>query len=106
MKNSKKLHIKVGDKVKVIAGNQKGLIGVVTTVLPKKDVITIDGIIPRIRYTKNPQGGESKKLELQIPINVSNVMLWDTDSNSASRIGYKMVEKVKKRYLKKSGNLV
>jgi large subunit ribosomal protein L24 len=106
MKLSKKIHVKVGDKVKIIAGNQKGLVGVITSVLPKKAAVTIDGIEPRIRYAKNPQGGESRKMELQVPINISNVMLWDTETNVSSRIGYKIVETKKQRYFKKSGNLV
>jgi len=33
-------------------------------------------------------------------------MLWDTDANNASRIGYKILENKKQRYFKKSGNLV
>jgi len=106
MKLNKKLHVKVGDKVKVIAGNQKGLIGVITSVLPKKSAVTIDGIEPRVKFAKNPQGGEARKMELQIPINISNVMLWDTQENTASRIGYKTTEDKKQRYFKKSGNLV
>lgn len=101
-----KLHVKVGDKVKVIAGNEKGLVGIITSVLPKKKSVTIDGIEPRIRYAKNSQGGESRKMELQVSINLSNVMLWDTDANNASRIGYKTLENKKRRYFKKSGNLV
>ena len=102
----KNVHVKVGDKVKVIAGNEKGLIGIITSVLHKNELVTIDSIEPRIRYAKNPQGGESRKIELQIPINISNVMLWDTQANNASRIGYKTIESKKQRYFKKSGNLV
>jgi len=102
----KNVHVKVGDKVKVIAGNEKGLIGIITSVLHKNGSVTIDSIEPRIRYAKNPQGGESRKIELQIPINISNVMLWDTQANNASRIGYKTIESKKQRYFKKSGNLV
>ena len=39
MKLIKNLHVKVGDKVKVISGNQKGLIGVITTVSVKKSTV-------------------------------------------------------------------
>ena len=106
MKLIKNLHVKVGDKVKVISGNQKGLIGVITTVSVKKSTVTIDRIEPRIHYVKNPQGKESRKMELQVQINISNVMLWDTTANISSRVGYKTIENKKQRYFKKSGNLV
>ena len=106
MKKNKFSHIKIGDKVKIISGNQKGIIGTINTVLTKKSIVYIDGISPRLKIMKNSQDGETKQLDLQIPIHLSNVMLWDNQQNIASRIGYKMVENKKKRYFKKSGNLV
>ena len=104
MKN--KLHIKVGDKVKVISGAQKGYIGIIKTILSKKSIVFIEGILPRIKYAKNRQGGDAQMTEIQMNIHISNVMLWDNQSNAASRIGYKFVDNIKKRYFKKSGNLV
>jgi len=106
MKKQMKNHLKIGDKVKVITGNNKGFIGKVGSVNSKDSTITVEGIIPRIKYIKDRQSGETKKLELQIAIHSSNVMIWDNVSNSASRIGYKIVEGKKVRYFKKSGNLV
>ena len=106
MKKQIKNHLKIGDKIKVLTGNNKGFIGKVGSVNSKDSTITIEGIIPRIKYIKDRQSGETKKLELQIAIHSSNVMLWDNVSNSASRIGYKLVEGKKVRYFKKSGNLV
>jgi large subunit ribosomal protein L24 len=106
MNKKLKSHIKIGDKIKIIAGNQKGSIGIITQVISQKSLAIIDTVLPRIRYKKNPQGGEAKKLEIQVPIHISNLMLWDNSNNQASRIGYKMVDNVKKRYFKKSGNIV
>ena len=106
MKKQIRNHLKIGDKVKVLTGNNKGFIGKVGSVNSKDSTITIEGIIPRIKYIKDRQSGDSKKLELQLAIHWSNVMLWDNASNKASRIGYKVVEGKKVRYFKKSGNLV
>jgi large subunit ribosomal protein L24 len=106
MNKKLKSHIRIGDKIKIIAGNQKGSIGIITKVISTKSLAIIDTIVPRIRYKKNPQGGEAKKIEIQVPIHISNLMLWDNNSNQASRIGYKKVENIKKRYFKKSGNIV
>lgn len=106
MKTKNKIHVKIGDKVKVIAGNQKGFIGVITALVTKKALVVVDGITPRITFKKSPQGGEAKKLEIQVPIHSSNVMLWDKDANAGSKVGFKMVNEKKVRYFKKSGNLV
>ena len=106
MKKQIKNHLKIGDKVKIITGNNKGFIGKIGSINSKDSTVTIEGIIPRIKYLKDRQSGETKKLELQLAIHSSNVMLCDVTSNVASRIGYKVVEGKKVRYFKKSGNLV
>jgi large subunit ribosomal protein L24 len=106
MTKNKKSQIKIGDKIKVIAGNNKGFIGDITSLSHKNSTVFIEGITPRIKYVKDRQGGESQKTELQLAIHSSNVMLWDAASNTASRMGYKLVEGKKVRYFKKSGNLV
>ena len=106
MTNKVKNHIKIGDKIKVLAGNNKGFIGKISSLDTKNSTVTIEGIIPRIKYVKDKQNGETKKLELQLSIHLSNVMLWDNLANKANRIGYKIVDGKKVRYFKKSGNLV
>lgn len=100
------MHIKIGDKIKVIAGNQKGLIGNISSIDKSNLLVNIDSINPRIKQVKNKEGGESKKMEIQIGIHLSNIMLWDNLTNKASRIGYKIVNGEKKRYFKKSGNII
>ena len=101
-----KTHIKTGDQVKIIAGNQKGLIGKIVSIDFKSLTVILDNVTPRIKYRKDTQNGNSKKLEIQLPIHISNVMVWDKEKNQVSRIGYKTIEGKKKRYFKKSGNLV
>lgn len=101
-----KTHVKIGDKIKVISGDQKGFIGNIVSLNRKKERAIIDGILPRIKYVKNRNDENSTKTEIPISIHISNLMIWDEKSNSSSRIGYKMVDNTKKRYFKKSGNLV
>ena len=105
IKQAKK-HIKIGDRVKIITGIHKDLIGNILTINIKKSTVFIDNILPRIKYAKNPQGGEATKSELQVPVHISNVMLWDKESNTSSKIGYKVINNEKKRYFKKSGNIL
>jgi len=99
-------HIKIGDQVNVITGDHKGEIGTINSISFKKSVLFIAEILPRIKYIKNPQGGDSKKVELQVPIHISNVMLWDIENKTPSKIGYKIIENKKYRYFKKSGKVL
>lgn len=106
MNKKHKFHVKIGDKIKIISGNQKGLVGTIKLLITKKSVAIIDGILPRIKYKKDNSNSEAKKVEIQLPIHTSNLMLWDDKNNKASRIGYKLIENIKKRYFKKSGNIL
>lgn len=98
--------IKVGDKIKIIAGSQKGLLGAISSIDHKNSVVVIDNVLPRIRSIKNKQGGEAERKTLPIPIHISNVMLWDKESNLCSKVGYKIIDQEKRRVFKKSGNFV
>jgi large subunit ribosomal protein L24 len=106
MKKQMNSHVKIGDKVKVITGSQKGFIGTINGIVTKKSLVVIEGILPRIKYAKNRQGGDPVKQEIPLSIHISNVMLWDKEANSASKSGSKIVESKKVRYFKKSGNVV
>jgi len=61
MKTKRNCHIKIGDKVKVITGANKGTIGTINSIIFKKSIVFIEEIVPRIKYIKNTQGEESKK---------------------------------------------
>ena len=76
--NTIKTQLKIGDKVKVITGNQKGLIGNIKSIFSKKSLVVVEGVAPRIKYVKNQQGGDSKQIELPVSIHISNVRAWDT----------------------------
>lgn len=106
MKKKINCHIKVGDKVKVITGTNKGTIGTINSIIFKKSIVFIEEILPRIKYIKNTQGEESKKIEIKTPIHISNVMVWDVETNSVSKVGYKIIENKKYRYFKKSGKII
>lgn len=106
MNKKRHTHVKVGDRVKVITGAQKGLLGNISSINKTKEIVTIDTVTPRQKSLKNRESKESTKIELQIPINVSNVMLWDKEANACDKIGYMFVDSKKVRYFKKSGNIL
>ena len=74
--------------------------------MSKKSVLFIKEVQPRVKSIKSTAGNEAKKVEKPIPIHLSNVMLWDLETKSASKIGYKIIENKKYRYFKKSGKLI
>ena len=106
MKKNLNCHVKVGDKVKVITGTNKGTVGTINSIFFKKSILFIEEILPRIKYIKSTQGEEAKKIEIKTPIHISNVMLCDIETNLASKIGYKIIENKKYRYFKKSGKIL
>ena len=88
-KNSqKKFHIKKGDTVEVISGNDRGKRGKVLRLFPEKDRVLIEGINMRTKHQKptqeNPQGGRMKQ---EMPIHISNVLPVDSVSDQATRVG-------------------
>jgi large subunit ribosomal protein L24 len=98
-----KLHIKVGDTVKVISGESKGQEGKVLTVDRKKMRAIVEGVNLVKKHTKpsasDPQGGIVDK---EASIHVSNLM--NVIKGQASRIGRKIDTKGNSvRYSKKSG---
>lgn len=102
-----KLHVKKGDTVMVIAGDDKGQIGKVLKVYPEKNKAIVEGRNINKKHTKpnakNTQGGI---VEQEAPIDLSNLMVMD--GKTPTRIGRKKDEKSGKlvRYSKKSGEVI
>ena len=100
-----KLHIKKGDTVKVLAGEDKGKTGKVTKVFVEKKRAIVEGVnmVSKSQKpnAKNPQGGIVK---IEDPIHISNLNVVDPKTGEATRIGRKLNENGKRvRYAKKSG---
>lgn len=103
-----KLHIKKGDTVKVLAGNDNGKTGKVLAVNVEKLRAIVEGVNLVSKHSKpnakNPQGGIIKK---EASIHISNLMVLD-NNGVATRTGRKLDEKTNKlvRYSKKSGEVI
>jgi large subunit ribosomal protein L24 len=101
----KKLHIKKGDSVTIIAGEAKGQKGRVLEVDREKSRALVEGVNMVSKHTKPnakaPQGGILKK---EAPVHISNLMVIDPTSGKPTRTGRRLNEKNKLvRYSKKSG---
>lgn len=103
-----KLHIKSGDTVLVLSGDEKGKKGKILSVDQTKRRAIVEGlnmVTKHIKPTANtPQGGIEKK---EAPIHISNLQLVDPKSGDATRIGRKRNDDGKLvRYSKKTGEVI
>ncbi|GGJ93052.1 50S ribosomal protein L24 [Lentibacillus kapialis] len=101
------MHVKKGDKVKVISGKDRGKEGTILEAYPKKERVMVEGINMIKKHAKpsqdNPQGGI---LNQEAAIHVSNVMAIDPKSGEPTRVGYEVRDGKKVRIAKKSGEAI
>jgi large subunit ribosomal protein L24 len=102
---SVKLHIKKGDTVKVIAGDNKGAVGTVSFINVEKKTAIVEGVNKVKRHTKPsakyPQGGI---IEKEAPIHISNLML--VVKGQPTRIGRRVEDGKIVRYAKKTKEVI
>ena len=80
------MKIKRGDRVLVIAGNDKGRTGEVKVVLAGRDRVLVEGINVRTKHLKpNQQRPQGDRVQREAPIHVSNVMLVDPQTGKGTR---------------------
>ncbi len=100
--------IRKGDDVIVTTGKDKGRRGLVVKVLPNDKVI-VQGVNMVKKHQKpNPQLGIAGGIiEKEMPIHVSNVMLYNPATGRGDRVGIKVLEDNRKvRYFKSNGEVV
>ena len=100
--------IKKGDDVIVIAGKDKGKRGSVLSVLSDGRLVVADVNMAK-RHTKpNPNRGvPGGIIEKEMPIDPSNIMLFNPQTEKADRVGFRMLEDGRKvRYYKSTDEVV
>ena len=97
------MNLKVGDKVIVIAGSNKGKEGTIKKVLRSENKVIVEGV-NLVKKHKKGNGQETGGiLEVEAPINASNVMIIDPKTKKPTRIGHSIENDKKVRISKKSG---
>jgi large subunit ribosomal protein L24 len=104
------MHIRKDDQVEVIAGDDRGTakdrkIAKVLRVIPARNKIVVEGVNRVYKHMrpsqKNPQGG---RLSKEMPIDVSNVLLFCSKCNRGVRVGHRFTDDgQKQRYCKTCG---
>jgi large subunit ribosomal protein L24 len=83
----RKIHVKRGDMVRVIAGEDRGRTGKVLRVLPAKGRVIVEGVNIVKKHRRATRNVEAGIVEQPAPIDSSNVMLICPSCNQAGRFG-------------------
>lgn len=100
------MHIRKGDTVEIVAGDDTGTRGTVLSVDRKKGKVVVEGVnrvYKHVRrgHPKSPQGG---RLHTELAIDASNVMLICPQTNKPTRVGVRFAaDGTKELYAKRSG---
>lgn len=98
------MKLKTGDKVVVIAGKDKGKEGTITKVLRNENKVVVEGINVAKKHVK-PNGQTAGSIvDIELPINASNVMIIDPKTKKPSRIGHTTDKNGKKIRIAKKSN--
>ena len=100
--------IRKGDEVVVIAGKDKGKRGNIMRVMPNGRVVVSDVNMVK-RHTKpNPgRGVPGGIIEKEMPVDASNVMLYNPQTSKGDRVGFRTLEDGRKvRYFKSTSEVV
>jgi large subunit ribosomal protein L24 len=101
--------IRKGDEVVILTGKDKGKRGLVTKAFPEDDKVIVENVnIVKKHQKPNPNmnvpGGI---IEKEMPIDVSNVALYNTTTGKADRVGFKVLDDGRKvRYFKSNGEVL
>nr|BDA99043.1 ribosomal protein L24 [Rhodomonas sp. NIES-2332] len=96
-KQKSSVHVKKGDTVKILTGKDKGKTGEITKIIKGSNQVVVQDINVKKKHVKPRKEGEiGKILQFEAPIHSSNVMVYNSDSQIASRVSYQKDESGKK----------
>ncbi|KAF3658007.1 50S ribosomal protein L24, chloroplastic, partial [Capsicum annuum] len=103
-----KMHVKLGDTVKVISGHDKGKIGEITDIMKHSSKVVVSEINLKTKHVKSRSEDEPGQIiKIEAPIHSSNVMLYSKEQKVTSRVGHKTLDNGKRvRYLIKTGEII
>ena len=104
-----KFNIRKGDKVVVIAGDDKDLSKsrIVKKVLVDQSRVIVEGVNIVTKHSKpSAQNTKGGILKMEAPIHISNVMLYDSKENGGTKVSRERVDGKTVRISKKSGEKI
>ena len=102
------MNFKVGDKVVVIAGSDKGKTGKIVRTLRDENRVVVEGVNIVKKHQKATGQESGGIVEMAAPIHASNVMIVDPKTKKRTRVGHTTDEKTGKkiRIAKKSNEKI
>ena len=103
--NNKKLHVKTGDRVIVIAGKDKGKTGNVKKAYPSEGKVSVEGanMVTKAQKPMPAAGIQGGLIKLEAPMDASKVMIVCPACEKATKVAHKVVDGKKVRVCKKCG---
>lgn len=99
--SQKKFKVRRGDFVQVMAGKDKGKRGEILKVLLKEDRVVVKNVNIVTRFAKQSASNPNGVFKKEASIHISNVALLNKETDSPSRVGYRMTDSgLKERYFK------
>ena len=99
--------LRKGDDVVVLSGRDKGKRGTVLQIIENNRILVANVNVIKKHVKPNPNRGETGGIiEREAPIQISNVALFNPNTNKADRVGYKVLEDGRKvRVFKSDGEV-
>ena len=98
-----KCRIKSGDEVVVTAGKDKGKVGRVVRVMPAERQVVVEGVRPVRRHRRPVGDTPGGIIEKEMPIDISNVALWNATESRRVKVAYRDADGKKVRVDRKTG---
>lgn len=99
--------IRKGDEIIVITGKDKGIRGLVLSVLDKRVIVEGVNVVTKHQKPDPNRGITGGRVEKSLPIDISNVAIFNPDKKKADRVGFKILEDGRKvRIFKSSGEVL
>ena len=100
-----KLHVKTGDEVIVLSGDDKGKTGKIVQVLTAKKRAIVEGLNMVTKHMKPTQNEEGGIVQMEASLHISNLMVLDSKGNP-TRTGRKQVDGKNVRFAKSTGEII
>ena len=102
-----KIKLKKGDEVIVLVGKDKGKTGKITLIQPFLNKAIVSGINKVKKHQKPDNNQAGGIVEKEMPIQISNLLFYDSASKKGVKLGYKFNNKNEKiRIIRSTGKEV
>lgn len=97
-----------GDQIIVIAGKDKGKVAQVQQVVAEGAKVIVEGVnVVKKHVRPNPMKGvQGGIIEKTMPVDISNVAIYNSETKKADRVGFKVEGDKKVRVFKSNGKVV